>query len=83
MKNFNTIDEILDFAIGEEQAAVDFYSELSESSKSEDMRQVFVDFAGEEIKHKQRLLENKGGRDFYPGNCKSYRPANQRLPGEC
>ena len=59
MKNFNTIDEILDFAIGEEQAAVDFYSELSESSKSEDMKQVFFEFAGEEIKHKQRLLKIK------------------------
>ncbi len=59
MKNFNTIDEILDFAIGEEQNAVDFYSELSESSKSEDMKQVFLDFAGEEIKHKQRLLKIK------------------------
>lgn len=59
MKNFNTIDEILDFAIGEEQAAVDFYSELSESSKSEDMKLVFIDFAQEEIKHKQRLLKIK------------------------
>jgi rubrerythrin len=59
MKNFNTIDEILDFAIGEEQAAVDFYSELSESSKSEDMKSVFIEFAGEEIRHKQRLRKIK------------------------
>jgi rubrerythrin len=59
MKNFNTIDEILDFAIGEEQAAVDFYSELSATAKSEDMKLVFVDFASEEIKHKQRLLKIK------------------------
>ena len=59
MKNFNTIDEILDFAIGEEQAAVDFYSELAETAKSEDMKLVFIDFAQEEIKHKQRLLKIK------------------------
>ena len=59
MKNFNTIDEILDFAIGEEQGAVDFYSELAETSKSEDMKLVFIDFASEEIKHKQRLLKIK------------------------
>ncbi len=59
MKNFNTIDEILDFAISEEQGAVDFYSELSESAKTDDMKQVFLDFAGEEIKHKQRLLKIK------------------------
>ena len=70
MKNFNTIDEILDFAIGEEQAAVDFYSELSESSKSEDMKQVFVEFAGEEIKHKQRLLKIKEEGIFTLGTAK-------------
>jgi rubrerythrin len=57
MKNFENIDEILDFAINEEQLAVDFYQELSVIAKSEDMKQVFTEFAGEEIKHKQRLLK--------------------------
>ncbi|MBM3435390.1 MAG: rubrerythrin [Bacteroidetes bacterium] len=59
MKDFNTIGEILDFAIGEEQLAVDFYSELADVAKTDDMKQVFTDFAAEEIKHKQRLLKIK------------------------
>ncbi len=59
MKNFENVDEILDFAINEEQLAVDFYSELADVAKTDDMRQVFTEFAGEEIKHKQRLLKIK------------------------
>ena len=59
MKKFENVDDILDFAINEEQMAVDFYSELAENAKADDMRQVFTEFAEEEIKHKQRLLKIK------------------------
>ena len=59
MKNFENVDAILDFAINEEQMAVDFYSELADDAKTDDMRQVFMEFAEEEIKHKQRLLKIK------------------------
>ena len=59
MKNFENVDDILDFAINEEQMAVDFYSELAENSRTDDMRQVFIEFAEEEIKHKMRLLKIK------------------------
>ena len=59
MKKFENVDDILDFAINEEQMAVDFYSELSDAAKTDDMRQVFMEFAEEEIKHKQRLLKIK------------------------
>jgi rubrerythrin len=59
MKKFETVDEILDFAMNEEQQAVDFYSELAENAKTDDMRQVFTEFAEEEIKHKQRLMKIK------------------------
>ncbi len=59
MKNFENVDAILDFAINEEQMAVDFYSELADASKTDDMRQVFMEFAEEEIKHKQQLLKIK------------------------
>ncbi|MEZ5083376.1 MAG: ferritin family protein [Bacteroidales bacterium] len=59
MKQFENVDDILDFAINEEQMAVDFYSELAENSKTDDMRQVFMEFAEEEIKHKMRLLKIK------------------------
>jgi len=59
MNKIETVNEILDFAIIEEQMAVDFYSELADVAKTDDMRQVFIEFAEEEIKHKQRLLKIK------------------------
>lgn len=55
MKEFKQVDEILVFAIEQEQKAVDFYTGLAKEAVSEDMRKVFIEFAGEEIKHKQRL----------------------------
>lgn len=59
MKQFENVDDILDFAINEEQMAVDFYSELADNARTEDMRMVFTEFAEEEIKHKMRLLKIK------------------------
>jgi rubrerythrin len=59
MKDFNSINEILDFAIQNEQNAVDFYTELASSARSDDMRQIFEEFAREEIGHKARLTKIK------------------------
>ena len=56
MKQFKSVEEILDFAIGAEQEAVNFYSDLAARSKNEQIRKVFLEFAGEEMKHKSRLL---------------------------
>ena len=56
MKEFKSINDILDFAIDEEQKAVDFYSELAENSETDEMREVFEEFAQEEVKHKARLI---------------------------
>jgi rubrerythrin len=59
MEKFNSIDDVLDFAIDAEQNAVDFYNQLAENSKTEDMRFVFTSFAQEEINHKARLTKIK------------------------
>ena len=59
MKNFNDINEILDFAIEAEQRAVDLYSGLSEKAVVKDMKEVFMEFACEEMSHKARLLKIK------------------------
>jgi len=59
MKNFSSIDEVLDFAINAEQEAVDFYNQLAENAKTEDMQHVFTSFAQEEISHKARLTQIK------------------------
>jgi rubrerythrin len=56
MHHFNSIEEILDFAIQNEQNAVDFYNDLATIAKSDDMREVFAQFAREEMGHKAKLL---------------------------
>ena len=56
MKEFKNVEEILDFAIRAEQEAVDFYSDLATRSKNVQIKNVFLEFAGEEMKHKSRLL---------------------------
>jgi rubrerythrin len=55
MKEFKHVDEILVFAIDQEQKAVEFYTGLAKEANSEEMKKVFLEFAGEEIRHKQRL----------------------------
>jgi rubrerythrin len=55
MKEFKHADEILVFAIGQEQIAIDFYTDLAKEVINEEMKKVFIEFAGEEMKHKQRL----------------------------
>lgn len=59
MKELTTFDTILDFAIEEEQKAVEFYSELAGQASSDEMREVFEEFAQEEVKHKMKLMEVK------------------------
>jgi rubrerythrin len=59
MKKFNTIEEILDFAIRGEQEAVDLYTRLSDEATIPEMRDVFMQFAREEMSHKARLLKVK------------------------
>lgn len=59
MKEFKNITEILDFAIGEEQSAVDFYLSLAAQSNSQDAKKIFHEFAGEEMRHKAKLTKIK------------------------
>lgn len=59
MKEFKNINDILDFAINEEQVAVDLYTKLAENSSSAEVKEIFLDFAKEEIIHKARLLTIK------------------------
>lgn len=59
MKKFETINDILDFAINEEQVAIDLYSTLAENAKTPEIKAVFMEFVGEEIKHKVNLIKVK------------------------
>ncbi|HOH99895.1 MAG TPA: ferritin family protein [Bacteroidales bacterium] len=59
MKAFESVNEILDFAIAAEQDAVVFYQQLASEARQEDMKRVFEGFAGEEMIHKARLIRIK------------------------
>jgi len=62
MKNVMSSDEILDFAIGEEEAAIQFYTELAEKAKHKSMKRDFLLFANEEKGHKAKLIALKEGK---------------------
>ena len=64
MKTFNSVDEILDFAIKSEQSAFDFYTKLAANSKNIAMKEVFLEFAEEEKTHKKRLETIKEEKNF-------------------
>ena len=57
----NTVDEILDYAIDQEQQAADFYLSLAARAEKAGMKKLLLDFAEEEKRHKERLLEVKIG----------------------
>lgn len=59
MKTFESLEEILDFAIEQEQLAVEFYTKLATKALSDDMRKTFEEFAREEIGHKAKLTKFK------------------------
>ena len=59
MNQFKSINDILNFAIASEQEAVDFYTKLSKQATNEAMKEVFLQFAREEMGHKARLTKIK------------------------
>lgn len=65
MDFFNSVDEILDFAIAGEQEAYKFYMNLAEKMANPNMSETFRSFAREERGHKERLEGIKKG-DIQP-----------------
>ena len=56
-----TIDQILDYAISNEEKAAALYHELAGNVERPGMRETFLHFAKEEEGHKARLLKIKQG----------------------
>jgi rubrerythrin len=66
--SFGSVEEIIEYAIGKEEEAVVFYTELSENEAYSGAREAFKDFAGEEKKHVAMLKDfsaDKGKIDQY------------------
>jgi len=57
----NTVDEILDYAIDQEQQAADFYEDVAQRAETAGMKQTLLDFSEEEKKHKIILQDVKAG----------------------
>ena len=53
--SFDTIEDILRFAIGKEEEAAAMYTDLAHSARRGGMRDVFLEFAEGEKRHKVRL----------------------------
>ncbi len=63
----NTVDEILDFAIDQEQQAADFYHDVAQRAENSDMKKMLLDFSEEEKHHKKILQDVKtGGHELTP-----------------
>lgn len=70
MEQWKSVDEILDFAIGQEVEANKFYTELAEKMDRPWMSKIFSEFAREELGHKRKLEEIKSGKRLVPAEKK-------------
>ena len=57
----NTVDEVLDYAIDQEQQAADFYASFAARADKAGMKKLLLEFAEEEKRHKERLLAVRTG----------------------
>ena len=67
MKEFKNINDILDFAINAEQEAVEFYTSLADRFSDSNLKEVFEQFAREEVSHKAKLMTIKSTGTLNPG----------------
>ncbi len=63
---FQSVDEILDFAVEKEEEAYNFYTGWAKKLDTSPARSHFEDFAKEELKHRDKLLEVKRGQTLKP-----------------
>ncbi len=66
MEQFESINDLLDFAIQREEESIQFYTDLAERSISDNMTEVFKSFAEEERRHKKKLENVKIGERLLP-----------------
>lgn len=62
MEDFESVDQVLDFAIARELEAHDLYTRWAGHVKKPSMRRILNDLAQEELEHKEKLEEVKAGR---------------------
>lgn len=66
MNPWKSVDDVIAFAIGEEQAAADFYTRLARQARTPGMKQALEGFAREEMGHRAKLEAVRAGAEFKP-----------------
>jgi len=66
MKRFESVDDILEFAIRNEEEAYAFYLNLANSMENRQMCLVFEEFARQEQSHKEKLIAVKEQKTLVP-----------------
>ena len=61
MDTFNSVEEILDYAISNEEESFEFYSYLAEQIDNPELKRILNTFAHEEEAHKKKLIMAKKG----------------------
>lgn len=64
MQKFNSLDEILDFAINDELRAANLYADLAKRSRNKEIQKIFEQFSKEELGHKKKLEKIKTGGEI-------------------
>ena len=70
LANFESVENILKFAIEKEAEAHDFYVEWAGKVGPAHLKQLFLTFAAEEQKHKEKLERAAKGSTFQPTDTK-------------
>ncbi len=70
MTDWKAAEDVLDYAIANEQSAIEFYTELAEKTTKPWLRKVFEEYAKEEMGHKSRLESVKAGKKLKPMETK-------------
>jgi len=84
MSTFKSPDDILDFAIAQEEESYNFYTDMAGKMGNPVMSRVFKDFAGEELQHKRKLLMVKDERILaaHPGKVMDLKIVDYLVPSE-
>jgi rubrerythrin len=84
MLQFDSVDNILDYAIENEEYAVEVYTILAEKVDDGLMREILKTFAREEERHKAKLLKIKESRhmEAATGRVKDLKIADNLIPRE-
>ena len=70
MEQWKSVDEILNFAISQEEGAYRFYTDLAGRMERPWMSKIFREFAKEEMGHKRKLQDVKAGKKLIPAEQK-------------